>query len=143
MKWHIPQPGRNAVANVWAHHQAELFKLNRLVFAKSNDIDDRHVHDFPPSNTSTNVKTNSALATAVTAASVLGSVGAGAAGVKWLTQATTPPPAAVQAVPASPPVGTDPAKAQIELYYNDPEQGLVPITGAASGGAQLVPKGAK
>lgn len=138
-KWRIPQPIRNAVASAWAHHHAELLKLNRLVFAKSNCIEDSHVHDFPPSNTS--IKNNSALATAVTAASVLGGVGLGAAGMQMLTADKPSPPAVIETVtpvPAADPVSPDPARAQIELYYNDPEQGLVPITGAASTrGAEL------
>ena len=145
MKWRIPQPIRNVLAQGWVHHNLENMKLARLAMAKDQQLGEQHVHDFPAnSTTSTNIRTGSPLATAVTAASVLGAVGAGAVGVKMLTpDPAAEPTAPTTVVQPAPPVTSETAnaKAQIELFYNDPEKGLVPISGAASKpGADLTPK---
>ncbi|MEO1616979.1 MAG: hypothetical protein AAFV88_14075 [Planctomycetota bacterium] len=136
-KWRFPQSVKDAVANVWAHHAAEGLKLQRLVMARQNEIDESHVHDFPPSSQSTNIRTNSPVGTAVTAAAVLGAAGLGAAGMQMLGSkaAAVAPPAAAAAVEA--------AKAKVELFYNDPKRGLVPLSGAATeAGTTLTPSGA-
>lgn len=139
-KWQIPQTVRNAVANIWAHHNAEVMKLQRLTMAKDLDLNESHVNDFPPSRQSTNIQTGNALGTAVTAASILGAVGVGAAGIQMLSPKVQVSPPAIQSS-TDRDVTTDPVRAQVELFYNDPEKGLVPISGAISPeGAELTAK---
>jgi hypothetical protein len=140
--WAIPQAIKDGVAAAWGHHMTETQKLSRLIWAKQHGLSSEHVHDFPATRNTdaSRINVNSTLSTAVTAASVLGGVGLGAAGLHLLrpADAPKPPAAAVQSPPPLP--DPDPARAQIELFYRDPQQGLVPITGAASGGAELTPK---
>lgn len=116
MKWSWPTSVRDSVANVFAHHWAETLYLQRKAFARDNCIEDQNnVNQFPPSNT----RISTGLGMVGAAALAFGAAGGGAMIASYLGGGESSPP-------------VQPTAAQVELYYKDPEVGLVPIAGAAT-----------